>query len=98
MWSRHNELFTNKKRIQKLNENDLSEFTKSINSIKSKKLWPQKYGGECYFLMIYENGIKNSYVIGLEKEYLIVDNFSKMRRRLIPNYGVLTKILERNIK
>ena len=100
MWSKHDELINNQTPVQKLNKSDLLEFNKKLNSVNSKKLWQQKYGGENYFLVAYENGVRNNYVIGSGTEFLIVDNLSKMRRRLIPkqNVEMLIELLERNCR
>ena len=66
-----------------LNDSDLKSFNNTLNSMKSKKLWQQKYGGEIIYLITYENGIKKNYVIGQNSEFTIIDNLSNMKRWLI---------------
>lgn len=70
---------------KKLQNTDLTKFNEFLSSKKSKKLFQQKYGGENYYLINFEEGKKNYYVIGWSTEFVIIDNLTKMRRWIFKN-------------
>lgn len=80
LWHNHRELDSLRNEKTKLNPDELKTFNGLISSIKNRKLFQQKYGGEICYMIIYQNGEKNIFVTYISKDYCLLDDLNKMRR------------------
>ena len=79
LWHYHRDLDSINAEKRKLDTNDLNEFISIFKNAQRQKLFQQKYGGDICYTIVYNKGIKKTFVFLSSDHFARLDNLVDMQ-------------------